>query len=473
MSWHYSLALVAEFSALNCLDGESCAQLKSTRTAERSYFDDRKKASSKRSRYGTILEPLMVVRGIGKWMSLLEASPASPSRLLDSNGEQTTSGICGPTPFALLEKSDQGGVSWRTCQLCLLQDTLEQFSEIWPRAAMMRDGKCYRQLKLELPISEIGSGLWPSPREQEPGRTTEGYGRGLAELIEGKNQIMKWPTPRDQDSYERSNWKTIKRINKEGGDLTLTRKVKYMERFPTPNAWDGNRGPLSRVNVESGDYQVSLVSYVGGQLSPDWVEILMGWCLGWTSLNPINVIEYKKWLMGFKECCLEAEAYGGFPQEKNRSQEMPTMRQGDETQSIRKWEAGGLQDMEAAEVLQSQVCELPQGDVDSERLHDKGEGVDKRGVRGLLGYGEAASPPYRRGYNQQPEREYTDPMYPLSQVSSRYGREAWLDGSWEDGIPRVATGIPNRVDRLKALGNGQVPLCVKVAWEILSKDSRT
>lgn len=34
-------------------------------------------------------------------------------------------------------------------------------------------------------------------------------------------------------------------------------------------------------------------------------------------------------------------------------------------------------------------------------------------------------------------------------------------------IPRVATGIPNRVNRLKALGNGQVPLCVKVAWEIL------
>ena len=37
-------------------------------------------------------------------------------------------------------------------------------------------------------------------------------------------------------------------------------------------------------------------------------------------------------------------------------------------------------------------------------------------------------------------------------------------------IPRVATGIPNRVDRLKALGNGQVPLCVKVAWEILIKE---
>ena len=30
--------------------------------------------------------------------------------------------------------------------------------------------------------------MWPTPRAQEPGRTTKGYGRGLAELVEGKEQ---------------------------------------------------------------------------------------------------------------------------------------------------------------------------------------------------------------------------------------------------------------------------------------------
>lgn len=34
----------------------------------------------------------------------------------------------------------------------------------------------------------------------------------------------------------------------------------------------------------------------------------------------------------------------------------------------------------------------------------------------------------------------------------------WLDGSWERGIPRVATGVPDRVARLRALGNAVVPL---------------
>jgi site-specific DNA-cytosine methylase len=31
--------------------------------------------------------------------------------------------------------------------------------------------------------------MWPTPRAKEPGRTTKGYGRGLAELIEGKETI--------------------------------------------------------------------------------------------------------------------------------------------------------------------------------------------------------------------------------------------------------------------------------------------
>ncbi len=53
----------------------------------------------------------------------------------------------------------------------------------------------------------------------------------------------------------------------------------------------------------------------------------------------------------------------------------------------------------------------------------------------------------------------------------------WLDavtnGTWwpnEPDIPRVAKGITNRVDRLKALGNGQVSAVVAAAWKLLTKD---
>jgi hypothetical protein len=39
-------------------------------------------------------------------------------------------------------------------------------------------------------------------------------------------------------------------------------------------------------------------------------------------------------------------------------------------------------------------------------------------------------------------------------------------GTWPK-IGRVAVGVKNRVDRLKAIGNGQVPAVAKLAWEVL------
>lgn len=36
-------------------------------------------------------------------------------------------------------------------------------------------------------------------------------------------------------------------------------------------------------------------------------------------------------------------------------------------------------------------------------------------------------------------------------------------------VPRVATGIAARVDRLKCIGNGQVPACAAEAWRQLHK----
>ena len=39
----------------------------------------------------------------------------------------------------------------------------------------------------------------------------------------------------------------------------------------------------------------------------------------------------------------------------------------------------------------------------------------------------------------------------------------------EPNVGRVVDGLASRVDRLKAIGNGQVPLCAATAWKILSE----
>ena len=53
------------------------------------------------------------------------------------------------------------------------------------------------------------------------------------------------------------------------------------------------------------------------------------------------------------------------------------------------------------------------------------------------------------------------------------GLAPWLLWAWPDepgDVPRVARGIPDRVARLRALGNGQVPLCAAVAWRLLTRE---
>jgi DNA (cytosine-5)-methyltransferase 1 len=53
--------------------------------------------------------------------------------------------------------------------------------------------------------------------------------------------------------------------------------------------------------------------------------------------------------------------------------------------------------------------------------------------------------------------------------------EGWREGWWETepDVGRVADGVAARVDRLKAIGNGQVPQCAAQAWRILTHNAHS
>jgi DNA (cytosine-5)-methyltransferase 1 len=60
----------------------------------------------------------------------------------------------------------------------------------------------------------------------------------------------------------------------------------------------------------------------------------------------------------------------------------------------------------------------------------------------------------------------------LEKQSWRSSNEFGKTKHWweiEPNVGRVADGVAARVDRLKAIGNGQVPLCAATAWRILSE----
>ena len=50
---------------------------------------------------------------------------------------------------------------------------------------------------------------------------------------------------------------------------------------------------------------------------------------------------------------------------------------------------------------------------------------------------------------------------------AEFGISRWW--KTEPNVGRVADGVAARMDRLKAIGNGQVPLCAATAWRILSE----
>jgi DNA (cytosine-5)-methyltransferase 1 len=56
-----------------------------------------------------------------------------------------------------------------------------------------------------------------------------------------------------------------------------------------------------------------------------------------------------------------------------------------------------------------------------------------------------------------------------SNISKRFGNVSLWDEKVEPNIVRMDYGVATRVDRLKAIGNGQVPLCAATAWKLLNK----
>ena len=69
-----------------------------------------------------------------------------------------------------------------------------------------------------------------------------------------------------------------------------------------------------------------------------------------------------------------------------------------------------------------------------------------------------------QGKHEQPINSKTNSYRQTNYVKSIGRPEFWAA---EPNVGRVADGVAARVDRLKAIGNGQVPLCAATAWELL------
>jgi len=227
----------------------------------------------------------------------------------------------------------------------------------------MLDGKLYRRQKWEHRIREIGSGFWPTP-------STEDH------KTDGPAVLSRMFTPEMKTCDQR---------------LRNFVAVKEGKTFPSPvvsgklNGGTRDFGML-RDLMDAGEItdaeRRSMSAGNGGQLNPNWVEWLMGWPIGWTSLDPLNDILWLDWSVD--------------PADMEKPEMWPTHKSG--------------------------ICGMTA--VCSDRPPEKSTHLTMQvHLRGRTGTGP---------------------------------------------IPRVATGIKDRVNRLKALGNGHVPLVAATAFRILS-----
>lgn len=235
MSWLFSQALVVEYSAGTSLAGAPSAQLNVMPTPHKFWRNDKTMEFSRLSQFGLTLQLLTVDHGVELLTSFLADFHAKTSAQPDLVRE-LPGGVevdCGHSSSALLAKFDPITSTWKTAQ-CSLFEVLELSLETWPRWGSMRNGACYQRKIPALPICVSASGSW--------GRM--------------------WPTP-------------CASASKGSSPASLTRKT-----------------GASRANDRI-DHAV--MASDSGQLNAEWVELVMGWPIGWTGLKPLGMDRFREW----------------------------------------------------------------------------------------------------------------------------------------------------------------------------------
>jgi len=230
---------------------------------------------------------------IREWLtSSAQDSHASRFRSPGSKREKMTSGTCGLQRSNAFVWYDRALRFWKTCQGCLLPDTSDRYSETWPKRGTMRNGVCWARTMLVPHTGGKGCGSWPTPTKQD-GENNAGpsqWGRNsdplnVAVHRGGTSTRRTYPTPRAEDSQCAGGHR--------GKPDTLHAQGKIWA-SPKASASGPDYARKNRPNSGSDD----LATQVRGQLNPGWVEWLMGWPIGWTSLEPLPTDRFRAWLRG-------------------------------------------------------------------------------------------------------------------------------------------------------------------------------
>lgn len=506
----YLQALGEGYLATSSLDITPSALSRSTPIASKSYPLGNKMVSFPGFPSLAMSKSLMVNPG-EDWLTWYRAGfRASRFHWQVSEKLNGTSAISGPIPYGWLEKSDPNSVSLKMSQDSLLLDISAPSSVTFPQAGMLYGGAVYRQPKWELTIGESDSGYLPTPSATSYGSNRGGAAGRTGKIrhsLETMARSNLWPTPIVNDATADGTEAALRRWDKW---RTMHRSV-AAKLWPTPTVNDATG---SQYAYSRGDHSKKVLKLGGavkqwptptanrrsglqshgenallGQLNPQWVEWLMGWPLNWTCLKPLCKIDFILW-----------RSLNGVSEETTSNKKLSQLWWRNDPATVEQWQI--RLNIQEQKILFKRMQQF----VSSQNSFTKTGGGTEEGAEIIpddamsemwscespeASSGQKSGEQFPQEYNflmsKMPrceactrrelgkEKETSSEVVPClwtiicpTESERPLMQEQVLFSRMGQAVSRVTMGQKFRVDRIAALGDGQVPRVVAAAWRLLT-----
>ena len=377
---------------------------------------------------------------------------------VQSSGSSTPQAYCAPDKMTGFSRLSRFGMTFKPLEENLGEELLTLYRAGFHAKTSQLQGKVSESKESEAQCGEKWRGSFTRYDPDTSSWKTHQCSL-LGDLESFSETWPQWGLMRNGECWEQT---TLERTIRGTG-------FGLEQNWPTPNAWDGKRGPRSEENLRTKKHQINLITAVkqaerekllptpnardwkdgktsgnrkspglgvvahqleaqsSGQLNPDWVEWLMNWPIKWSEINGFNKKEFERWA---QESATHKQSFG----------KMRTMW----------WDSDPSQTpLRSQPIQQSQIKH-------SDSLSDLSRDITRQREMERSHQGEDLSVLRNSVHIQTSEGENLQ-------------SGMWEQTSMDEAqiVPRVGQSIVGRMERIKAIGNGQVPLCAATAWRIL------